>query len=395
VLSSIHEFHWELTVGEELPEGGSHLVVWDFESEPDLEKRGRIRSPNIVFLVRRENLASLQQQLAGSPARVLLKPLKHSIFRVMVQEIIAASESPLAYQAGTDFSGQERDEMFQSLIEFSVRMQEHEHNRTEALVSQVQRIRTSAATLLGYAKLFSTGQLGPISKEQHEVADRMCHVSRALQRLATSILQDSVGVSAVFAPAVQTVDMRALVDSAVAEVLPVAKLRGIEITSEVEPGTSPLSVDLALIEQVLVKLLDDASRLAPKKGKIAIRGYPVFWDQRVSRVAERVRVERRTRHKAKPNAYRLEVRDNRDSFPQGAAGQNFRNFDNNQGASAHTSPGQNIGLGLCRQIVELHRGQFFAAPGEGACFAFVLPNAGTGPPVAAVPSKPDLQEYLH
>jgi signal transduction histidine kinase len=396
VLSKLNEFRWKLTMASRLsPEDDGDLFVWDYEAEPSLYGQARIPCHKKVFLVRRENLAALQELLTGAPARVLLKPLKLSLFRTMVQEIVTAAGRP--HGPGPDLGPpqENRDELFQSMIEFSVRVQEYEQSRTDLLADQIQRMRSRGATIQGYAKLLADGQLGPLTGEQQEVARRMCQASRALQRLATSILHETAGIPAAFAPRIQAVDMRALVESAVSEVLPVANLRKIDLVTQVEPAEAPLSIDAGLIEHVLVRLLDEASRLAPKKGRITVQGYPVFWDQRVANIAEHVHIERRARSKSRPNAYRIEVRDNRSALRWAAATQIFEQLDlGDESSAAHPHPGPAEGLGLCRQIIELHRGQLFAVPGEEACFAFVLPNAGVAPPVEVVPLKPDFEEYV-
>jgi signal transduction histidine kinase len=67
----------------------------------------------------------------------------------------------------------------------------------------------------------------------------------------------------------------------------------------------PLHFEPSQIEQVVVNLLDNACRFAPKYGVVEVAAYPCFWDrrQRGRSVPPRAR-ERRSKRQPAPNAYR-------------------------------------------------------------------------------------------
>lgn len=116
------------------------------------------------------------------------------------------------------------------------------------------------------------------------------------------------------------------------------------------PAGLPLvRCDAALIERVLVNLLDNAVRHTPAGATIGIGAS----------------------HDA--NGLVVEVWDNGPGLPEGLEQGIFDLFERVHKESA--VPGAGLGLAICKTIVEAHGGQIRAAnrPGGGASFTFTLP----------------------
>jgi signal transduction histidine kinase len=170
--------------------------------------------------------------------------------------------------------------------------------------------------------------------------------------------------------------MAAAIDEAVAEVLPVAEARDVKIKAQVESGTDSLVFDRALIAQVLVSLLDNASRFTPRGGQVTVCGFPVFWDRRAPNLAESApSVERRVGTSERPNAYQVEVRDTRPAAESAKLEKIFERSISSEAEEFEATEAR--GLRTCREIIERHQGHIFVQLGEGASFVFVLPNAST------------------
>ena len=157
------------------------------------------------------------------------------------------------------------------------------------------------------------------------------------------------------------------VEAAIAQAIPLAQARQIELAADLAGGTDPVRADLDRIQQVAGNLLTNAVKYTPPGGRVDV-----------------------VLHRAH-DLMELEVRDTGmgidpqflpfvfDRFRQGTVGT----------ASRHSGLG--LGLAIAKQLVELHGGTIRAesrGPGQGASFRVCLPlgrpagevrdNAGAG-----------------
>jgi two-component system sensor histidine kinase KdpD len=131
------------------------------------------------------------------------------------------------------------------------------------------------------------------------------------------------------------------------------------------PRDLPLvELDAALMERVLVNLLENAS----KYGVASPVHHPA------------IRVSARTT----ANTLELKVRDFGPGLPVSSKGQEHILFDKfTRGQTESSTRGVGLGLAICKAVVEAHKGKISAAQanGGGAEFSISLPR--TAPPVAA------------
>ena len=142
------------------------------------------------------------------------------------------------------------------------------------------------------------------------------------------------------------------VRAAMAQTIPLAEARRIQLTADLAGGTDLVRADADRIQQVVCNLLANAVKFTPSGGRVSVR-------------------LRRTR-----NRMELEVRDTGmgidpqflpfvfDRFRQGAAG------------AAGRHGGLGLGLAIAKQLVELHGGTISAesrGAGQGARFKVSLP----------------------
>ena len=97
--------------------------------------------------------------------------------------------------------------------------------------------------------------------------------------------------------------------------------------------------------------------------------------------------DRRRGSLQEPNAYRIEVRDSGPGIPPENLARIFDEFTSESAKTDFSRGG--LGLSICRQIVQSHRGQIWAESSEtGAKFVFVLPYA---PAESGVQAPPGLE----
>lgn len=133
-----------------------------------------------------------------------------------------------------------------------------------------------------------------------------------------------------------------------------ASLAGRSVTVELPRDLPLLKVDPVLFEQVLINLLENASRYTPAGTPIAITA------------------------RADAEHVTIEVADRGPGIPERALERIFEKF---QRGVAVTPGGVGLGLAICRGIVEAHGGTIRAAnqDGGGAVFTLSLPRGADMP----------------
>ena len=121
-----------------------------------------------------------------------------------------------------------------------------------------------------------------------------------------------------------------------------------------------MEFDAALIERVLVNLLENAAKYGAPP--IEVRAW------------------------TEPDALAVAVRDHGAGLPAALRGREQVLFEKfTRGEAEPAIPGVGLGLAICKAVVDAHRGSIQAAnaAGGGAEFSFRLPRR---PPPAAVPA---------
>jgi signal transduction histidine kinase len=163
------------------------------------------------------------------------------------------------------------------------------------------------------------------------------------------------------------------------------RLRPLEVTEVVREvasryqeqlsGTGHLLVDIVgnpgmvagdpdRLEQVLTNLLDNAVKYSPEGAELRIRLQP------------------------KARGVLLEVQDRGIGLPPGAAERIFEPFSRASNAEERQITGMGLGLYICKNIVEQHRGRIWAtSPGEGHGVLMSVwlpqPGAATQPAISS------------
>jgi two-component system sensor histidine kinase KdpD len=140
-------------------------------------------------------------------------------------------------------------------------------------------------------------------------------------------------------------------------------LGALEVGTELPADLPLVEFDAALMERVLVNLLENAAKY----------GAP--------RVAHSPAVV--VSAEVGPTSLELRVRDYGPGLPSSARGHAETLFDKfTRGQTESSTRGVGLGLAICKSIVEAHRGKISArdADGGGAEFTIVLPR--TAPPVS-------------
>ena len=146
----------------------------------------------------------------------------------------------------------------------------------------------------------------------------------------------------------------AMLEQAVAIVMPLAEQKGLTLECSAEPGLPMVTADAVRIQQVLINLFSNAIKFTQRGGTIAADaasrsdGFVVF-----------------------------DVRDTGIGIDAENIDQVFDKFKQIGDTLTDKPHGTGLGLSICRQIVENHGGRIWveSTPGQGSVFRFTLPVA--------------------
>jgi signal transduction histidine kinase len=378
VLLGFHGRDWDFAmVASDTHALPADLLIWDLS--PNRQPPQRLDSDpqrKNIFLIQRKEVGALQGRLPLGWGFVL-KPVNPVLLHALIEEAVAQHESAPARETGetAEQLRLERDEMLQYLLQANLKLQEYDQDRTNFLAHSVHDIRAPLVAIQGYCSLLLDNQLGDLSAEQTKILERMQRSIKRLSRLTSGMFHISVDPQSPRRLSRKQGDIEACINQAVHELAPVLESKRIEMRVTVEPPTRKLLFDEMQIEQVLVNLLDNASRFTPRNGRIEVRSNSVFWDRRRSNLTgDAGRPERRESATRECNAYRVEIHDTGSGVPPGDVERIFEEYAT--GAKSYESSRAGLGLTICRQIINAHHGAIFAeSGGPGGCFVFLLPFA--------------------
>jgi signal transduction histidine kinase len=345
------------------------LYLWDVTDVQELPLDRDITPSRYLFLVHRSHVNEFRNRLGWGEANILLKPVTRSTLAAFLALAISAHEERVAAanELRTD-----RDEILQSLITANLRLQEFDYDRTNFLARALHDFRAPLTAIHGYCGLLLNQVPGPLNNEQAEVLRRMQHSTKRLSRMTFDMFQLSVGRHVQKVLKISESDLRECIEQALHEVGPQAESKKLTISVDLDPEPPAMYFEADSIEQVLVNILDNACKFAPRSGRIRIQGYPYFWERRSQRAGAIGDVDRRNRSSSAANTYRIDISDSGAPIPDSRLADIFEEYISYAGG--HDRSGGGLGLAICRMIVSQHGGHIWAENRDsGPLFSFVLP----------------------
>jgi len=244
----------------------------------------------------------------------------------------------------------ERDQSVLQAHEAQLQVQA-EQLRNSLLDSVSHDLRTPLATISGTASsLFDSASL-----KDRESLQTLVDESRRLTRLVENLLD----MARLDSGAVVLNRQWHVLEETVGVALSAVKrdLKDYNVQVTIPPDFPLLKIDAFLIEQVLVNLLENASRYTPIGSEIEINAV------------------------AKPKHVEIHVADNGPGIPNGSEKKIFDKFFRGASVTPDGRRGVGLGLAICRAIVEAHGGQISVTSRAigGADFVVRLPTGETPP----------------
>ncbi len=221
---------------------------------------------------------------------------------------------------------------------------ESERLRNSVLATVSHDLRTPLTTLVGMASLLENDSLD--HTRRHELARSINSEAQRMSRLVTNLL-DMARLQSGVKPDKQWQYLDEVIGSVLREMG--GRLAGHALSLDMADDLPLVNIDEVLLERVLVNLLDNACKYAPKSSTIQLT----------------------VRHEE--DVVRVSVRDDGPGWPAHLANSMFDKFT--RGSNESATPGVGLGLAICRGIVEAHGGRISAenAVPQGAIVTFTLP----------------------
>ncbi len=212
-------------------------------------------------------------------------------------------------------------------------------------------LRTPLTSLKGYLYIFIRDYLKLMDSKQTTILQRINISTQKLVTLVENLLSIARIERGTFTTNLQETDWVSVVKSAVAEVMPQAEDKKMELTLDL-PSTLPkVRVDALRINEVLINLVTNAINYTARGGKIT-----VSVEQKGMEVV-------------------THISDTGQGIPKEALPHLFTKFFRVSGPLEQGSKGTGLGLYIAKSIISMHQGRIWVESefGKGSTFSFSLP----------------------
>jgi signal transduction histidine kinase len=225
-------------------------------------------------------------------------------------------------------------------------------SKSRLLANVAHEIKSPVAGVIGIGELWSSGQLGPVTAIQKEMAEMLVKTARQVETLAHDLLDVARAESGSVKVELRPTDVVGVLEDVCRATALRPDAKGLKVRVESEAMGLVALADSQRLTQVIDNLATNAVKYGASGGVVIFR--------------------------AEPSAVgvRIEVVDKGPGLSAEKQTQLFEPF-NRLGLERSAVEGHGIGLALSKRLVELQGGSIgvVSAPGEGAAFWVELPAA--------------------
>jgi PAS domain S-box-containing protein len=303
--------------------------------------------PKILARIRRgEKVDHYQTRRRRKDGTIIDVSLTVSPIREEEGEIVGASK------VGRDITAEkrareEREQLLMAAQAAKADAEAANRMKDEFLAILSHELRTPLNAIVGWARILSTGSVGP--EDLQEGLDAIDRNAKAQAQIVEDLLDVSRIISGSLRLDVQRVNMVEVIEAAVAAVTPAAEARGVRLKKVLDPLAGPVSGDPARLQQVVWNLLSNAVKFTPRGGRV------------------QVLLERVNSH------VEISVIDTGVGIPPEFLPHVFERFRQADSSTTRRHGGLGLGLAIVKQLTELQGGSVRAkSPGEGQGSTFVV-----------------------
>lgn len=236
------------------------------------------------------------------------------------------------------------DHMAAQLQESMEKMEQTMQAQAQFMGSFAHELKTPMTSIIGYADLLRSQALP--QEDAQAAANYIFTEGKRLESLSFKLLQ--LHLSKHELPELELVEMDAFLRQLIGQLTPIYESEGIHLTATLAPGQWHL--DCALMESVLINLLDNARKAMDSGGTITVKlDFP-------------------------GNNCRIQVADDGRGMPPEVLQHLTEAFYRVDKSRSRAQGGAGLGLSLCDEIVQRHNGtlRFQSQPGNGTRVTILL-----------------------
>ncbi|WP_246179423.1 sensor histidine kinase [Microvirga thermotolerans] len=214
--------------------------------------------------------------------------------------------------------------------------------KSEFLANMSHELRTPLNAIIGFAEVMQSGIFGPLGSEKYE---EYCNDIRSSGEYLLSVINDILDMSRIEAGRTsltkQPIAVNASIQRALRLVNEQIKAKNLSLTVDVNPEDIVVPADERAIHQILVNLLQNATKFTSDGGCITVR----------TRLAG--------------DAVNIYVEDNGIGIPAHALHKLGQPFEQVETEFSKSYKGSGLGLAIARSLTELHGGTLRIRSQEG------------------------------
>ncbi|UJW83028.1 sensor histidine kinase [Hydrogenophaga sp. SL48] len=300
----------------------------------------------------------VETQLAGAigsaSARVMVASVaeEEKLDLDDVMRILDEASQLRAYSHALEDKSRSLERATAELREANQQLQSLDRLKDDFMSSVTHELRTPLTSIRALSELMRDDDNMDLPQRQQFLGIIVAEAER-LSRLVNQVL-DMAKIEAGHAEwNEEAVDLREVLEQAAGSMGEMYREHGVALVLDLPPSVGLVGADADRITQVVLNLLSNALKYAPREG---------------GQVLVRLR-------DAGPSV-EVEVQDNGPGIPEDQQAMVFEKFQQVAGDAHYRPGGTGLGLPISRQIVAHFGGRMWlrSEPGQGACFGFSLPH---------------------
>ena len=247
---------------------------------------------------------------------------------------------------------EERDRLSDRAKAGQLRAERASEAKSRLLANVAHEIKSPVGGVIGIGELWKTGQLGPVTETQAEMAEMLVKTARQVEALSHDLLDMARAESGAVKVELRPTDVPGVLEDVRRATLLRPEAEGIRLHVVSEGDGLVALADSQRLTQVISNLASNAVKYGGAGGLVVFRARKVY------------------------DGVRIEVIDSGPGLSPEKQAQLFEPF-NRLGLERSAVEGHGIGLALAKRLVELQGGTIgvVSTPGEGAAFWVELPAA--------------------
>jgi PAS domain S-box-containing protein len=253
------------------------------------------------------------------------------------------------------------------MMELNDLHQEQARTKDRFISHVSHEFRSPLASIYQFATILLDGLAGDISPEQREHLEIVLRNVHQLRSMVDDLLEINRAATGKLSIDLRYIAPAEMIEGVV-ETFRLSGTKAIRLSTDIPGDLPPVLVDPARVREVLINLLDNATKFTPENGSIAVQAAIYSQD---------------------PNFICIKVSDTGCGISHAETGKIFDYLYQLESAIDSSRKGLGLGLYICKELISRHGGRIWAEsePGYGSTLSFTLPIFSLSRLLAPIMSK--------